>query len=151
MPRPTDTNTTLSLSASALGDLYPQTLSGGEALNELGSLTLGGYSATALTLSNAVATHLTATLHNDADQRPLDGLVAEIRQLPGDASAERYQVLLRPWLWWLTLASNNRVFQNLATSDIVTQVFDQHGFSDYQLQLSGSYQPREYCVQYGES
>ncbi|WP_324271763.1 hypothetical protein RO494_11970, partial [Pseudomonas aeruginosa] len=25
--------------------------------------------------------------------------------------------------WWLTLASNNRVFQNLATSDIVTQVF----------------------------
>lgn len=151
MPRPTDTNTTLSLSASTLGDLYPQTLSGGEALNELGSLTLGGYSATALTLSNAVATHLTATLHNDADQRPLDGLVAEIRQLPGDASAERYQVLLRPWLWWLTLASNNRVFQNLATSDIVTQVFDQHGFSDYQLQLSGSYQPREYCVQYGES
>ena len=60
-------------------------------------------------------------------------------------------MLLRPWLWWLTLASNNRVFQNLATSDIVTQVFDQHGFSDYQLQLSGSYQPREYCVQYGES
>lgn len=45
MPRPTDTNTTLSLSASTLGDLYPQTLSGGEALNELGSLTLGGYSA----------------------------------------------------------------------------------------------------------
>ncbi|MDF5979661.1 type VI secretion system tip protein TssI/VgrG [Pseudomonas aeruginosa] len=36
------------------------------------------------------------------------------------------------------------MFQNLATSDIVTQVFDQHGFSDYQLQLSGSYQPREY-------
>ncbi|MEM8258466.1 hypothetical protein Q4R52_20260, partial [Morganella morganii] len=56
MPRPTDTNTTLSLSASTLGDLCPQTLSGGEALNELGSLTLGGYSATALTLSNAVAT-----------------------------------------------------------------------------------------------
>ncbi len=28
MPRPTDTNTTLSLSASTLGDLYPQTLSG---------------------------------------------------------------------------------------------------------------------------
>ncbi|HCI3907911.1 TPA: type VI secretion system tip protein VgrG, partial [Pseudomonas aeruginosa] len=151
MPRPTDSNTSLSLTASALAALFPERLAGEERLNALPGWELLGYSASPLALDGAIATHLTATLHNDADQRPLDGLVAEIRQLPGDASAERYQVLLRPWLWWLTLASNNRVFQNLATSDIVTQVFDQHGFSDYQLQLSGSYQPREYCVQYGES
>ncbi|KTT04958.1 hypothetical protein NS376_01745 [Pseudomonas oryzihabitans] len=116
MPRPTDTNTSLSLSASALMDLYPQTLSGDEALNALGSMALDGNSATTLTLSSAVATHLTTTLHNDAHQRPLDALIAEIRQLPADATAERYQVLLRPWLWWLTLASNNRVFQNLSAS-----------------------------------
>ncbi|HGM4189471.1 TPA: type VI secretion system tip protein TssI/VgrG [Pseudomonas aeruginosa] len=151
MPRPTDSTTSLSLIASALAALFPERLAGEERLNALPGWELLGYSASPLALDGAIATHLTATLHNDADQRPLDGLVAEIRQLPGDASAERYQVLLRPWLWWLTLASNNRVFQNLATSDIVTQVFDQHGFSDYQLQLSGSYQPREYCVQYGES
>lgn len=151
MPRPTDSTTSLSLTASALAALFPERLAGEERLNALPGWELLGYSASPLALDGAIATHLTATLHNDADQRPLDGLVAEIRQLPGDASAERYQVLLRPWLWWLTLASNNRVFQNLATSDIVTQVFDQHGFSDYQLQLSGSYQPREYCVQYGES
>ena len=151
MPRPTDSTTSLSLTASALAALFPERLAGEERLNALPGWELLGYSASPLALDGAIATHLTATLHNDADQRPLDGLVAEIRQLPGDASAERHQVLLRPWLWWLTLASNNRVFQNLATSDIVTQVFDQHGFSDYQLQLSGSYQPREYCVQYGES
>ncbi|WFC62538.1 type VI secretion system tip protein VgrG [Pseudomonas sp. REST10] len=151
MPRPTDTNTSLSLSASALTDLYPQTLSGEEALNALGSLTLNGDSATALTLSSAVATHITATLHNDANQRPLDALVAEIRQLPADATADRYQVVLRPWLWWLTLASHNRVFQNLATSDIVTTIFKAHGFTDFKLSLSGSYEPREYCVQYGET
>lgn len=151
MTRPTDTNTSLSLTATALTDLYPEHLSGEEALNSLGSLNLHGYSATALTLADAVASHLTATLHNDAMQRPLDALCAEIRQLPGDATAERYNLLLRPWLWWLTLASNNRVFQNLATSDIVTSIFDEHGFSDYELKLTGSYTPREYCVQYGES
>ncbi|TWC40140.1 type VI secretion system secreted protein VgrG [Pseudomonas sp. SJZ079] len=151
MPRPTDTSTSLSLSASALTDLYPENLSGEEALNSLGSLTLSGNSSTALTLDSAVATHLTATLHNDDKQRPLDALCAEIRQLPGDATAERYSLLLRPWLWWLTLASNNRVFQNLATSDIVTSIFDEHGFSDYELKLTASYTPREYCVQYGES
>nr|WP_298169849.1 type VI secretion system tip protein VgrG [uncultured Pseudomonas sp.] len=151
MTRPTDTTTSLSLTATALADLYPEHLSGEEALNSLGSLTLHGYSATALTMADAVASHLTTTLHNDAMQRPLDALCAEIRQLPGDATAERYNLLLRPWLWWLTLASNNRVFQNLATSDIVTSIFDEHGFSDYDLQLTGSYTPREYCVQYGET
>ncbi len=151
MPRPTDTTTTLSVTAAALADLYPETLAGEEALNGLGSLTLHGYSATPLTLANAVASHVTVTLHNDAQLRPVDGLCAEIRQLPGDASADRYQLLLRPWLWWLTLASNNRVFQNKTTSDIVTAIFDLHGFSDYKLSLTGSYTPREYCVQYGES
>lgn len=151
MPRPTDTTTTLAVTAAALADLFPETLAGGESLNSLGSLTLHGYSATPLTLANAVASHVTATLHNDAQLRPVDGLCAEIRQLPGDASADRYQLLLRPWLWWLTLASNNRVFQNKTTGDIVTAIFDLHGFADYKLSLTGSYTPREYCVQYGES
>ncbi|MGY4533144.1 type VI secretion system secreted protein VgrG [Pseudomonas sp. TE3786] len=151
MPRPTDTTTTLSVTAAALADLFPETLAGEESLNSLGSLTLHGYSATPLTLTSAVASHVTATLHNDAQLRPVDGLCAEIRQLPGDASADRYQLLLRPWLWWLNLASNNRVFQNKTTSEIVTAIFDLHGFSDYKLSLTGSYTPREYCVQYGES
>jgi len=152
MPRTTDSNTTLSLTASSLAALYPESLSGDERLNALGSQILNGLNdGAALALSPAIATHVTATLHNDAMLRPLDALVAEIRQLPADATAERYQLLLRPWLWWLTLASNNRVFQNLSTSDIVTTIFNAHGFSDFKLSLTGSYTPREYCVQYAES
>ncbi|MGE8360132.1 type VI secretion system tip protein TssI/VgrG [Pseudomonas sp.] len=151
MPRPTDTTTTLSVTATALADLYPETLAGEEVLNALGSLSLHGYSATPLALADAVASHVTATVHNDERLRPVDALCAEIRQLPGDASADRYQLLLRPWLWWLTLASNNRVFQNKSTSDIVTAIFALHGFTDYKLSLTGSYTPRDYCVQYGES
>ncbi|RON08957.1 type IV secretion protein Rhs [Pseudomonas brassicacearum] len=152
MPRATDSNTSLSLTASSLSALYPESLSGEEVLNALGSQTLNGLNdGTSLTLTTAVATHVTTTLHNDTLTRPLDALVAEIRQLPADATAERYQLTLRPWLWWLTLASNNRVFQNLATSDIVTTIFKAHGFTDFQLKLTGSYAPREYCVQYGET
>lgn len=152
MPRSTDSNTTLSLTASSLSALYPDSLSGEERLNALGSHILNGINdGASLDLTTAVASHVTTTLHKDALLRPLDGLVAEIRQLPADATAERYQLLLRPWLWWLSLASNNRVFQNLATSDIVTTIFKAHGFTDFQLKLSGSYTPREYCVQYGET
>lgn len=152
MPRSTDSNTTLSLTAPSLSAFYPEALSGEEALNSLSSQCLNSLNdGTLLTLSTAISTHLTLTLHNDANQRPLDALVAEIRQLPADATADRYQVVLRPWLWWLTLASNNRVFQNLSTSDIVTSIFKAHGFTDFKLSLSGSYEPREYCVQYGET
>jgi type VI secretion system secreted protein VgrG len=152
MPRTTDSNTSLSLTASSLAALYPESISGEETLNNLGRQTLNGLNdGTSLTLNTAIATHLTTSLHNDAQTRPLDALVAEIQQLPADATAERYQLVLRPWLWWLTLASNNRVFQNLATSDIVTTIFKAHGFTDFQLKLTGSYTPREYCVQYGET
>ncbi|TBV06690.1 type VI secretion system Vgr family protein [Phytopseudomonas dryadis] len=152
MTRSTDSNTTLSLTAPSLSALFPESLSGDEVLNTLGAQTLYGLNdGASLTLTSAIATHVTTTLHNDTQLRPFDALVAEVRQLPADATAERYQLVLRPWLWWLTLASNNRVFQNKTTDEIVTAIFDLHGFSDYQLELNASYTPREYCVQYGET
>ncbi|WP_343573134.1 type VI secretion system tip protein TssI/VgrG [Pseudomonas sp.] len=151
MSRPTDTSTGLSLTASALTELYPQSVSGHEVLNELPQVSLLGISVCSLILSGAVGTHITTLLDHDGKKHPLDALIAEIHQLPADATADRYQLVLRPWLWWLTLASNNRVFQNLFTSDIVTTIFKAHGFTDFKLSLSGSYEPREYCVQYGET
>lgn len=144
-------NTSLTSSCSLLTNFQTEVLTGTESLNQIWEILIGGSSTQSTTLSDAIATHITATLHNDANQRSLDALVAEIRQLPADATAERYQLVPRPWLWWLTLASNNRVFQNLSTSDIVTTIFKAHGFTDFKLSLSGSYQPREYCVQYGET
>ena len=36
MPRATDSTTSFSLTASALSDLYPESLSGGETLNDSG-------------------------------------------------------------------------------------------------------------------
>ncbi|AOY01838.1 type VI secretion system tip protein VgrG [Jeongeupia sp. USM3] len=152
--RPTDSNTSLSLTATApLDALYTNAFSGHEALNALGEIGVQCVSASALTLGDTIAKHVTLSLNNDSDKRPLDGLCAEIGQLPLDGSGgfDRYAVTLRPWLWWLTLASNNRIFQNKTAPDIVKAVFAVHGFSDYQLKLNASYTAREYCVQYGES
>lgn len=147
----TNETTSLIVNSAASVTLHAQGLTGGEQLNDLGNLCLDAHCTTVLALVDLVASHFSILLINDANQRPLDALVAEIRQLPADATADRYQVVLRPWLWWLTLASNNRVFQNLSTSDIVTTIFKGHGFTDFKLSLSGSYEPREYCVQYGET
>ncbi len=97
MPRSTDSNTTLFLTATTLAALYPESLSGEESLNALGSHILNGINdGASLTLTTAVASHVTTTLHKDALLRPLDLLAAEIRQLPADATAERYQLLPGP-------------------------------------------------------
>ncbi|MFK8402908.1 type VI secretion system tip protein TssI/VgrG [Pseudomonas sp. BGr12] len=148
---PSDANASFALITAFSGVLYPQYLAGEESLNHLHQLAVHGYAFTSLIPNNFIGSRATLVIHNDTQQRSLDALVAEIHQLPADATADRYQLVLRPWLWWLTLASNNRVFQNLAASDIVTTIFKAHGFTDFKLSLSGSYEPREYCVQYAES
>jgi type VI secretion system secreted protein VgrG len=62
-----------------------------------------------------------------------------------------YQITLRPWLWLLGQTSDCRVFQNMTVPAIVQEVCQKAGFTDLRTQLSGSYEPREYCVQFRET
>lgn len=139
--------TIIKLTAPALNGLTAATAQTESALNGLTTATVAATTSAPLTLDAALATHLTATI-NSADY---DGLIAEAHQLPATSNADRYQFVLRPWLWWLTLASNNRVFQNLSAQEIVEKVFKDAGFSDYKFQLKTKPIKREYCLQYNES
>ena len=56
-----------------------------------------------------------------------------------------------PWLWFLTRTSNCRIFQEMTVPDIIKQVFRDHGFTDFDDALSGTYRTWEYCVQYRET
>lgn len=62
-----------------------------------------------------------------------------------------YQITLRPWLWLLGQTADCRVFQNMAVPAIVREVCQKAGFTDLRTQLSSSYEPREYCVQFRET
>lgn len=62
-----------------------------------------------------------------------------------------YQITLRPWVWLLSQTSDCRVFQNMTVPAIVQEVCQRAGFTDLRTQLSGSYEPREYCVQFRET
>lgn len=62
-----------------------------------------------------------------------------------------YQATVRPWLWFLTRASNCRIFQNKTVPEIIQQVFQDQKFTDFQLKLSNPHARREYCVQYRET
>jgi len=83
--------------------------------------------------------------------RYFNGYVSRFEQVPGGGRLTRYHVELVPWLWFLTLSADCRIFQNQSVPDIIQAVFKELGFTDFDLQLRASYEPWEYCVQYREN
>ncbi|WP_295384030.1 type VI secretion system tip protein VgrG [uncultured Thiodictyon sp.] len=83
--------------------------------------------------------------------RYFNGIVNRFAHCGFDGTIARYRATLVPWLWFLSRRADCRIFQDQTVPDIVTQIFRDHGFTDFEQRLSGSYQPWTYCVQYRES
>jgi type VI secretion system secreted protein VgrG len=62
-----------------------------------------------------------------------------------------YSLEVRPWFWFLTRNRNNRIFQDLNAIDIIKQIYGEHGFADFTVQVSRTPDVRIYTVQYNES
>jgi len=62
-----------------------------------------------------------------------------------------YRAEAVPWLWFLSQTANCRVFQEQTSQQIIEALFNERGFSDFRFSLNGSYQTREFCVQYRET
>ncbi|HEU4628433.1 MAG TPA: type VI secretion system tip protein TssI/VgrG [Gemmatimonadaceae bacterium] len=87
----------------------------------------------------------------DGDPRVIHGLVRRVVQLDRSGPLTNYRVEVVPWLWFLSLSSDCRIFQEMTATEIIEQVFKDLGMSDFKLQCIGSYAKRDYCVQYRES
>jgi len=85
------------------------------------------------------------------DMRHFHGFAAEFRLDRFDSGFAQYEVVLRPWLWFLTNSTDNRIFQNMSSVGIIEAVFSAYSEARFEKRLQGSYAPREYCVQYGET
>jgi type VI secretion system secreted protein VgrG len=83
--------------------------------------------------------------------RYFNGFVSSFRSLATEGRLARYQLTLKPWLWFLSRTADCRIFQEMTAPDIVKQVFRDHGFSDFEDCLSATYRCWEYCVQYRET
>jgi type VI secretion system secreted protein VgrG len=88
---------------------------------------------------------------SDGSERVLHGLVSRFAQLGRVEELTAYRAEVVPWVWFLSLSSDCRIFQNLSVLEIVKQIFDDLGYSDYEIKCVKSYPKREYCVQYRES
>lgn len=81
----------------------------------------------------------------------LNGVVRRARILEENEYLTEYELELVSWNSMLDLRRECRIFQNMTTQDIISKVFKTAGFNDFQFDLQGSTQTREYCVQYRET
>jgi len=102
-------------------------------------------------IGQAISIRLRMPEGGNIKERYFDGIVVRFSQGPPSGKLYSYRAEVVPWLWLLTRGSDCRIFQHKNTPDIVKQVFDDLGMSDYKLDLSGTYREHEYCVQYRET
>ena len=94
---------------------------------------------------------VTITLQNDQN-RVFNGYISRFTY--GEIKADNlrvYRMTMVPWLWFLSKNNNHRIFQEKTTKDIVSQVFSDLGFNDFDFRATGNSTAREYCVQHNES
>src|SRR5574338_1137313 len=89
----------------------------------------------------------------DEGRRPFNGFVH--RLIAGNVHGHglrQYRIEVVPWLWFLTLTTDCRIFQEKTIPQIVEQVFRDNGFTDFDSsRITGSHPQHDYCVQYLES
>ncbi len=90
--------------------------------------------------------------HGTKADRHFSGFVSRWTAAGSRIQGQRnYTAEVVPWLWFLTRASDCRIFQNKTVPDIIKEVFGDFGFKDFKPDLKATYRKWEYCVQYRET
>lgn len=84
----------------------------------------------------------------DGSKRYFNGIVKRFSQRERDENFVHFRAQIVPKFWLLTKKVRSRIFQHLTVPDILKQVLV--GF-DVSYDITGTYYPRDYCVQYRES
>ncbi len=93
------------------------------------------------------------TLTGDGGDRIVHGVVDRFEHIGNRGRFGLYRARVVPYLQWLSLERDCRIFQNKSVPDIVKQVLQDSGLpaDRFDFRLQGSYAPVEYCVQYRET
>jgi len=92
---------------------------------------------------------------NGEEKRYFHGIVNHFSQGSRDERFQHYSVEVVPWLWFLKLKTDSKIFQDKTVVEIIKAIFDhlKSSFPDvsYRDETMGSHIPLDYCVQYRES
>jgi type VI secretion system secreted protein VgrG len=93
------------------------------------------------------------SMESGESTRYLQGIVNRFTQSGVNGRYYLYKAQVVPLVELLRLEKDCRIFQNLSVPDIIKQVLEESQIlSDrFKFRLTGTYEPREYCVQYRES
>ncbi len=93
------------------------------------------------------------SINTITEERWFHGIVSRFEMTNQTEGQTYFRVELVPGIWLLTHRYNSRIFQNKTVKDIISDVLTSAGFASdrFRFTLQGSYQPREYCVQYRET
>lgn len=98
---------------------------------------------------------LTLYHQNDPQLVPryVHGVIESIEQLGSSFRYSTYRLSLVPVFSLLNYRTNFQIFQNKKVPDIISEIYQQAGIltNHFEIELFNTHQPREYCVQYGES
>src|SRR5262249_37115774 len=81
-------------------------------------------------------------------QRFFHGLCNQVSQGESDQFFTRYTLGMVPDLWLLTKTAQCRIFQQKTVPDILKEAFED---LDATFEIQGTFQPRDYVVQYRET
>ena len=81
------------------------------------------------------------------NKRYFNGMVSKVTQGDRDEDFTYYSLEVVPELWLLDRKLCSRTFQHITVPDILREVLT----GDVSSQTQGTYEPREYCVQYRET
>jgi len=84
-------------------------------------------------------------------ERFFHGMISRFMQTGSDTGLANYRATMVPALWFLTRTADCRIFQNKKVPDIIQEILKENGVTDIKTVLKGTYEPRDYCVQYRET
>jgi type VI secretion system secreted protein VgrG len=105
-------------------------------------------------LSSIIGSSMTLAITlPDKSKRYFNGIVARATYDGLVGGSYHYRFELRPWIWLLSQAQDCCIFQNQSVWTIITTVFRNAGFTDFEdkRQNQAGEQVLEYCVQYRET
>ncbi len=85
------------------------------------------------------------------DKQYFNGYITTFSQTDYENNYAVYQATVKPWLWFLTRTADCRIFQNKSVPEIVTDIFGELGYTNFENKLTKNYREWEYCVQYRET
>ncbi|MDO8843641.1 MAG: type VI secretion system tip protein VgrG [Methylicorpusculum sp.] len=94
---------------------------------------------------------LTVKLELKSGDRFFNGEIVQFKHTGFRGDYIYYRATVKPWLWYLSLNANSRIFQDKSVVDVIKAVLAEYAFADVKYKIEGSYESLDYCVQYRES